>query len=87
MPFTPQPYPLFAAFHVDDKPTTARIIGWHAPDGDDVDPSHIQAVALFHLRDGDVTEPKYLDLESESHWLSSTADDAMAQLRYAEARP
>jgi hypothetical protein len=87
MPFAPQPYPLFAAFHENDKPTVARIIGWHSPADDDSDSSHIQPVALHHLRDGDVSEPKYLDLEHESHWLGQTPDDALTQLRYADEKP
>ncbi len=84
MPFTPQPYPLFAAFYENNKPAVARIIGWVSPDGDSIDPSAIQAVAIQELPGGDVTEPKYLDFEHEEHWVGGTGADALNQLKRAD---
>lgn len=84
MSFHPQPYPLFAAFHEGTKRTTARIIGWVTPDGGTTTSTGIQAVALHSRPGGDISEPKYLDLEHEAHWLGDTADDALTQMLYFE---
>ena len=78
MTFTAQPYPLYAAFWNDDsKLDVALIIGWSAPNGDDLNSSRIQPIALHQNSDGSSTEPKYIELDGDdAYWVDTTAENA-----------
>jgi hypothetical protein len=85
MNFAPQPYPLYAAYWDADKIAIALIVGWSAPAGDDLDPSHIEPIALFRNDDGSSTEPKYIDLDGEDpYWLGTSPDLARSQAKDAQ---
>jgi hypothetical protein len=85
MNFQPQPYPLFfAKFGPNDAVETGRIIGWAVPSDDNS--SNLQPVALVdNADDGAVTEPKYLEVENDPHWLGETRAAAVADLEKQRA--
>lgn len=78
MNFQPQPHPLFFA-HLGSGHAveTGRVIGWAVPDDDS---SHLQPVALYDHPAGGVTEPRYLNLEEEAHFLAESREAATSAL-------